>query len=102
MGSNYDSTLIKDSTLKMSDREVEEAAEKIFEKSAYEYGHRGYTGKLAEKLGNGIALYRGHSCNSIEEAEKCIKEDFNHDKWGPADVVPVKNVGWYIGGWCSS
>ena len=29
-------------------------------------------------------------------------QDFNHDKWGPADVVPVKNIGWYIGGWCSS
>ena len=73
-----------------------------FEKSAYDHGHGGYTGTLAEKTENGVAIYRGHQCNSIEEAEKCIKEDFDHDKWGPADVIPIKNVGWYIGGWCSS
>ncbi len=25
-----------------------------------------------------------------------------NDKWGSADVVPVKGVGWIVGGWCAS
>jgi len=26
----------------------------------------------------------------------------DNDKWGPADVVPIKGIGWLVGGWCSS
>jgi len=33
--------------------------------------------------------------------KRCFKQGNNNEKWGPADVVPVKNMSWYIGGWCS-
>ena len=101
MGANFDYDVIVDPELKLSDEEIEKKADGIFEERAYNYGHAGYTGTLAEKIGLGVKIYR-QSVQETEDIEaEYIQNFLDNDKWGQADVVPIKNVGWIVGGWCS-
>ena len=79
--------------------ELKAEAEKIFEQSAYDFGHSGYTGSFAEK--DEITIHRDKVFDDAEAAQKFI-DDLDSDKWGPADVVPVQGIGWLMAGWCSS
>lgn len=102
MGAEFDYYVIPDPGLKMSDKEIGDAATAAFEEVAYMQGHGGYTGTLAEKIGVSVAIHRGNSCDGEEEARTFVQDTLDHCKWGPADVVAIKGVGWFVGGWCSS
>ena len=101
MGANFDYNLIKDAKLEMLDEEIKNKAQLFFESAAYDYGHAGYTGTFAEKLEKGVIIHRDKVFENEQEAMKYVDEVLDSDKWGPADVVPIKDTGWFIGGWCS-
>ena len=101
MGASFDSDLIKDKELKLSDKEIEVEADRLFEQAAYNYGHAGYTGTLAEKIDKGVETHRDKPCEDVESAREFIMDKLDNDKWGQADVIPVKGIGWVVGGWCS-
>jgi len=99
MGAEYCSTIITDPELKMTNTEIEEAAQGVIEQAEYDYGHSGYSGSFAEK--GGVTIHRDEVFIFETLADTFI-EKMDSDKWGPADVVPVAGVGWYMAGWCSS
>ncbi|WP_405523479.1 hypothetical protein OG426_09680 [Streptomyces canus] len=69
-----------------------EAFDSVVEEAQFEYGHRGYTGGIAEK-----DRYTGHLRERVAEtiAEEYVSHLMNRDddriddKWGPAGVIPV-------------
>lgn len=79
------------------------------DEALYEYGHRGYTGSIAEKpevelRGDGKPL-------TMKDAEAFADKDLNdndHNKWGPAWAVPFRAddspelVGYLFYGYASS
>lgn len=85
----------------------EKAFSDAVDKAAYDYGHSGYTGTIAEKpsfemRNDGKSLTR-------KEAYAFSKEDGSeNEKWEPAFCVPVKAddseeiVGYLFYGWASS
>ncbi len=97
MGSEYSVAIIKDVELEMTNKEIEAAAESIFEQAAFDHGHSGYSGSFAEK--DSVSIDRSKVYDTENEADKRCEDN---DKWGPADVVPLKGVGWYMAGSCSS
>jgi hypothetical protein len=99
MGAEYCSTMINDPELKMTDKEIEEAAQGVIEQAEYDFGHSGYSGSFAEK--ESVTILRDEVFMDEAAADKFI-DDMDNDKWGPADVVPVAGVGWYMAGWCSA
>lgn len=57
------------------------------DQALYEYGHRGYTGTIAEK--HGFVMRR--PAMPIEEALNfSVEDDGNNDKWGDAFCIPIK------------
>ncbi len=99
MGAEYCQTIIEDAELKMTDKELEDAAQGVFDQAAYDYGHAGYSGSFAEK--DSITIHRDRVFDDEEAADRFI-DKMDSDKWGPADVVPIKGRGWYMAGWCSA
>lgn len=85
-------------------REVNGNAEKTFrmavDQAAYEYGHGGYTGTIAEK--RFFVLYA--NCDTLAEAQQTVADFWANenkkgidaeidDKWGPAGAVTFKKDG---------
>lgn len=75
----------------------------------YEYGHRGYTGSLAEK--DRFELRNGGNPLTLKDAEAFADRDLeenDHDKWGPAWALKVKDddsdavIGFLFYGYASS
>lgn len=102
MGAEFDSGFINDPELKLTNKELNAEAEGVFEESAYNNGHGGYTGTLAEHTGHGVQIHRGKVFDTNEEAYEYISEHLDDDKWDAPHAVPVKGKGWCIAGWCSS
>jgi hypothetical protein len=101
MGAIFDSGFISDPELKMNEERLYRESNSIYEEIAYNYGHGGYTGTLAEHTGQGVIVNTKRIFESKEKAWDWIEE--NHDdKWQTPMAVPVKGEGWVIGGWCSS
>ena len=71
--------------------------EGMIEQDAYECGHGGYTGTLAEADG---VIVEGHTPESDEDAEEWL--DGHSDKWGPAVIVKAKDGSYHVGANCSS
>jgi hypothetical protein len=74
------------------------------EEAAWEYGHGGYTGTLAEK-------YEWVEFDDVEplpleearaKAESLLDDPRVDDKWGPAGALRIKDGGWLFFGWASS
>jgi hypothetical protein len=69
----------------------------------HEYGHRGYTGSIAEKRDYQVIPLpdntdpRGYAERLIEEDDPRIS-----DKWGPAGCVRLSADEWLFFGWASS
>jgi hypothetical protein len=87
--------------------DVQQAFSAARDDAAWEHGHGGYTGTLAEKDSYTIipgeftldAAYK-HSDQLIEDFDDRIV-----DKWGPAGAIRVKDPkhdGWLFFGWASS
>lgn len=78
------------------------------DQAAWDYGHSGYTGTIAEKN-----RFETVSATPMEEGAALEQwaykycEEHNHDKWGPAWHVPVcdkegKIIGHFFFGYASS
>lgn len=75
------------------------------EAAAYEYGHRGYTGSLAEK---GEVTFIG-TVKTKREAREAIdklveaSDERIDDKWGPAGAILIEEEKTYVFfGWAAS
>ncbi|MGY6025284.1 hypothetical protein [Streptomyces spinosirectus] len=69
-----------------------EAFDSAVEEAQFEYGHRGYTGSIAEKDRYTVISESVVAETSAEEyASRLMNrgDDRSDDKWGPADVIPV-------------
>lgn len=75
---------------KASAKTAEEAFKSLVDKALYEYGHRGYTGTIAEKSGLGFKMETPRDGESpMACVERCHGDEnhFSDDKWGPAACV---------------
>ena len=69
--------------------DVHSAFKAARDEALYEYGHCGYTGSLGEKTS--FEMRNGGQALTFKEAEAFADKDLeenDHDKWGPAWVVP--------------
>lgn len=82
---------------------VDKAFEAGLADAYYAFGHRGYTGSMAEKDSFvEIALPEGREAE--EYAAELIKNDDDRidDKWGPAGAIKTGEHSWLFFGWASS
>lgn len=100
MGACFDADFVKDPELEMTERKLNIEANKLYEQRAYEHGHGGYTGTLAEHTGQGV-IKRTRVFETENDAYEYIQEN-HEDKWDTPVAYPVKGKGWVIGSWCSS
>lgn len=99
MGAEFDSRRYPDS---LGIKKITEAWASDVETAAYEYGHGGYTGTIAE-FTNSISWQRDRVFDNAEKAEEWLED--NHNKWDNAMAVLYQQNGtlmWMIGGLCSS
>ena len=96
MGANTFSQIGRGATAKLAFRSAVDEA-------AYEHGHGGYTGTLAEKFefveidlpaGKDPHVYAGELINA--------GDDRINNKWGPAGCVKIKDGEYLFFGWASS
>jgi hypothetical protein len=96
MGANTFKTVSTGNTAK-------EAFFKATEEAAYDSGHGGYTGTIAEKSGfTEIPLPEGE--DPFRFAHRLIHDGDRRidDKWGPAGCVKLATGKWLFFGWASS
>lgn len=90
---------------------VADAFTQAADDAAYENGHGGYTGSLAEK--HSFVIIAPTPLTRAEArvaARKLIndRDDRVDDKWGPAGAIPIRaddgtdTIGWVFFGWASS
>jgi hypothetical protein len=82
---------------------IEKAFNAGVEAAAYDYGHSGYTGSLAEKCSFvEIALPEGREVK--EYVKELFREDDDRisDKWGPAGAIKTGKNRWLFFGYASS
>lgn len=90
--------------------ESHEAFAELKDNALYEYGHRGYTGTIAEKYD--FVIIDDSSNFSLDECHRYASSLIDacdpriDDKWGPAGALAVtedgKPAGWLFFGWASS
>lgn len=73
------------------------------QEALHEYGHRGYTGSLAEKH-EFVVIDLPDGADPHEYADKLIQEDDPRisNKWGPAGAIHLGGEEWLFFGWASS
>ena len=84
----------------ISDNELLHAFQELCEQAAWDFGHAGYTGTLAEKSN---AVINRDPFENYDAAYKHLI--MNNDKWWPADIVCFHEGGklrWAVAGVCSS
>jgi len=89
---------------------AKEAFRMAVKDSEYEYGHRGYTGTIAEKDSFVFVAQKTFPDrdSAMDYADKLIDEGDERidDKWGPAGCVEFKNkqgeIEYLFFGWASS
>lgn len=69
----------------------------------YEYGHRGYSGTIAEKT-EFVMIEVPEGKAPEEYAEDLVAESDGRidDKWGPAGCIKLDDEQWLFFGWASS
>jgi hypothetical protein len=100
-------------TTPASGNDLQDAFVRAAQNAQWEYGHRGYTGTIAEKIDSGVVdVLNGEILGTRAEAEM-IADRFQRDeggplddKWGPAGAVAYKDdsgeVAYLFFGWASS
>ena len=83
-----------------------EAFRAAVEAALYEYGHRGYSGTIAEKK-EFVMIDLPEDMNAIERERhaETLLEDIDDrigDKWGPAGCIKLDDDQWLFFGWASS
>lgn len=84
-----------------------EAFDHATQEAAYEHGHGGYTGTIAEKRGRGFIMIA--TVDTRDEAREMANKLIDRsdpridDKWGPAGCIEVRgdDGGWLFFGWAS-
>jgi len=73
------------------------------EEAAYDHGHAGYTGTIAEK-NSFVEIPLPEGKKPLDYAEELLEEsdDRIDDKWGPAGCIRVKDGVYLFFGWASS
>jgi len=97
-------------TVKATEADTDQSLTKFFSEAvaqaAHDHGHAGYTGTIAEKRTDGMAIDWRDPLTKEEWREYQETDDVLNDKWGPARAVRVigsdGEVNWIMGGWCSS
>jgi hypothetical protein len=82
---------------------AEDAFRKCKEDAAYECGHSGYTGTIAEK--DSFIMIELPEGRKIEEYANSLIEACDErvdDKWGPAGCIKIAEGEWYFFGLASS
>jgi len=88
-------------------KNVQEAFRKAVEEAAYDHGHSGYTGTIAEKL-DYVVIECPKGREPYEYADDLINNGDKRidDKWGPAGAIKLKPMDgsnmWLFFGWASS
>jgi hypothetical protein len=81
---------------------TQEEYDTMCEQAAWDYGHAGYSGTLAEAFGPMIEADMHFKSADLAETWLCD----NADKWEPATLVsyetPENKKRWALGAWCSS
>lgn len=82
-----------------------DAFKTLRDQAAWESGHGGYTGTIAEKS---EFIMVGPVVETVEEAREVAKALIDSDdkrisdKWGPAGCIDVRGGGFLFFGWASS
>ncbi|MFF4933416.1 hypothetical protein ACFY2H_31675 [Streptomyces griseofuscus] len=88
-----------------SNQDVENAFLGAKEEAAWEFGHGGYTGTIAEKSDFVLVADSPMSPAAAEQyAQHLLESDDERirDKWGPAGAIPVDDGTWLFVGYASS
>lgn len=99
---------------------MEEALNSLAEDAAWDFGHAGYTGTIAEK-GGAVEIAEVETWAEASEVARTADDEaheseahnpaqrrsrtypgYSSDKWGPAGAVKVGDQGWLFFGWASS
>ena len=73
------------------------------EDAYYEYGHRGYTGTIAEKDSfTVIPLPEGREAGEYSDELIDNGDPRIDDKWGPAGAIQIADDTWLFFGWASA
>lgn len=95
MGGEYDERIYYGTFTK---EQVKEKLQQDIDQTLYDYGHRGYSGTIAEHSSN--IKWSDKSVTNPDEAREII-EELQGSKWN--DLVGVFfNGGCVVGGWCSA
>jgi len=88
--------------------DVNKARELATEEAAWDYGHAGYTGTMAEKDSH-VIIGEPMSWEDAQNTAEKLMRDCDpriDDKWGPAGAIRVVDTDndndWYFFGWASS
>ena len=82
---------------------AKEAFDKAYEQAAYDHGHSGYTGTIAEK-DSFVVIQVPKGKDPSEYADELMDDNDNRidDKWGPAGCVKLEDGKYIFFGWASS
>jgi hypothetical protein len=100
MGGEFDSKTYEG---KFTKKEIETHFAYDCKEAQLDYGRRGYTGTIAEHIGQDI-IWNDTLADNKDDAIQII-EDNHDDKWEPCIGVFFKSrkgEGCVVGGWCSS
>jgi len=82
---------------------AENAFRAAVEKAQYDYGHRGYSGSIAEKESFvEIELPEGEEAEEYADTLLSDGDDRVDDKWGPAGCLKMEEGKFLFFGWASS
>ena len=97
MGSINDWEIIKKSE-EINDRTIKTEVENLIDQALYDYGHRGYTGTIAEADGVVLKLNKTFEVNTPHDwGAKYDWVEEIAEKWGPAVVCRATEDGEDIG-----
>jgi len=99
MGANFEHMIIVDPTLDMGNTEIAKQAQGYFEDERRMFGTEPYCGTLGQFFHVNIQRVDAFA---NEELAVDYASDMECNKFTQyAHVVPILNVGWLVGGWCS-
>ena len=82
---------------------AKQAFDNAVAEAAYNYGHAGYTGTIAEKDSFEIIKKpEGIDLREFIESDEVQNSELVNDKWGPAACIGLGNGEYVFLGWASS
>lgn len=86
---------------KSTGKTAEQAFKQAVKDAKYEYGHKGYTGSMAEK-DSFIRIDDLHPDFVTGWTHKAMNDERIIDKWGPAGCIDLGNGEYLFFGWASA